>query len=73
VVAYDVHRVLVWRTRAAEMRERARSAASPTDVEDFEMLASYWERRAAEAERRAERLSRPPEPKPDAMTTSAES
>jgi hypothetical protein len=50
-VAYDFHRVLIWRARAAQMRDRAARAVSPSDVDDFEMLARYWDQRADEAER----------------------
>ena len=50
-MAYDLHRVLIWRARAAHMRERVARAATASDIEDFEMLARYWDGRADELER----------------------
>lgn len=50
-MAYDFHRVLIWRARAAQMRERAARASTASDVNDFEMLARYWDGRADELER----------------------
>ena len=61
-VAYDFQRVLIWRARAAHMRQRAVHAGSPSDVEDFEMLARYWDGRAEEGERSNPPLERGPLP-----------